>query len=100
MTTEGTVRLWHEDEGWGVIDSSETPGGCWAHFGAVAIEGYRTLRPGQAVHLEWEAADQDRYAYRAVRTWPQGQQPYDVPPSAGGGAYHSTLEITYDDDSR
>lgn len=25
--TVGTVRTWHDEEGWGVIDSPETPGG-------------------------------------------------------------------------
>ncbi|MFF7232620.1 hypothetical protein [Streptomyces sioyaensis] len=35
MAAIGIVREWHSDEGWGVIDSDTTPGGCWAHFGSV-----------------------------------------------------------------
>jgi len=63
---QGTVREWHADEGWGVIDSPATPGGCRAHFSAVAMPGYRQLYAGQPVQLDWEPAVQDGYAYRAT----------------------------------
>ncbi|MBP2412464.1 cold shock CspA family protein [Arthrobacter stackebrandtii] len=39
METTGTVRLWNDEEGWGVIDSDATPGGSWAHYSDVAIAG-------------------------------------------------------------
>jgi cold shock protein len=65
--TEATVRDWDDEEGWGVLDSRETPGGCWAHFSAVEMEGFRSLVAGQKVTLEWESAEQDGYQYRAVR---------------------------------
>jgi len=41
MSAHGTVRSLDDEEGWGVIDSVQTPGGCWAHFSAVAVEGRR-----------------------------------------------------------
>lgn len=97
VATTGTVRLWHDAEGWGVVDAEQTPGGCWVHFSAVAVAGYRSLSPGQAVVLEWEAADQDGFAHRAVRTWPAGSDPVDVAPSAGEG-YASGLTFTWDED--
>lgn len=101
MTTQGTVRLWLDDEGWGVIDSPETPGGCWTHFSSVLVAGYHSLSPGQAVELEWEAFDQDGYPYRAVRVWPADQQPVvQAPmPAEPGGAYSSTLTFTPDRDA-
>jgi len=34
----GTVREWAE-EGWGVVDSAETPGGCWVHWSVVHEPG-------------------------------------------------------------
>ena len=77
MTTIGTVRTWTDDDGWGVVDSPETPGGCWAHFSSVLVRGYRRLHTGQRVHLEWEPVRQDGYSYRAVRTWPVGSEPVD-----------------------
>jgi CspA family cold shock protein len=62
----GVVRVWHAEEGWGVVDSEETPGGCWVHFSAIDASGYRGLRAGQQVMMVFEAAEQDGYAYRAV----------------------------------
>lgn len=98
--TVGTVRTWHEDQGWGVIDSDATPGGCWVLFSAVHVPSPRTLEVGAAVHLEWERADQDGYAFRATRVWPVGRPPVDdvirvEGPSAG---YASRLEIRFDPD--
>ena len=63
---QATVREWDDEEGWGVLDSSQTPGGCWAHFSAVEMTGFRSLVAGQKVDLEWESAEQDGYQYRAV----------------------------------
>ena len=47
MSTVGTVRVWHRDEGWGVIDSPETPGGCWAHFSHLWSDNTPAHGPGQ-----------------------------------------------------
>lgn len=100
VTTPGTVRFWLDEQGYGVIDSPETPGGCWTHFSAVAVAGFARLEAGQAVVLEWEAAGQDGYAYRTARTWPADQQPADPVVETGNtGAYSSTLTITYDRDA-
>ena len=70
---EAVVRFWLDEEGWGVLDSSATPGGCWAHFSAVESDGYRRLAAGESVDLEWERPgfDQDGYDYRALRVWPR-----------------------------
>lgn len=93
-----TVRFWRDEDGWGVVDSPDTPGGCWVHFSAVTVAGYRQLRPGQRVELEWESARQDGYDHRAVRVWPAGTQPVDPPaPESGGSAYRSRLTIEFDD---
>jgi len=65
--TDATVRAWDEEEGWGILDSGETPGGCWAHFSVIEMPGFRSLTPGQKVTMEWESAEQDGFQYRAVR---------------------------------
>lgn len=80
MTVLGVVRSWSDDDGWGVIDSLETPGGCWTHFSSVDMPGYRTLSPGQGVTLDWEPAVQDGFAFRAVRARPATTP---APPPAG-----------------
>jgi CspA family cold shock protein len=69
---EAEVREWDDEEGWGVLDSSETPGGCWAHFSVVEMSGFHSLAAGQKVSLEWESGEQDGFQYRAVRVVLQG----------------------------
>ena len=99
MTAVGTVRIWHGDGGWGVIDSDETPGGCWTHFSHVFTRGYRSLRPGQQVDLEWASPGQDGYDFMATKARPIGQPPSDDPPpsdSTPSQAYRSQLTITWD----
>jgi CspA family cold shock protein len=99
MPSEGTVREWNSDEGWGVIDSAETPGGCWVHFSAIAGGGLHGLTPGEHVTFTYEAARQDGFGYRTVLVWPPGaesgtppQAHHDQPPSA---AYQSSLTIRW-----
>lgn len=75
MSVSGVVRFWRDHEGWGVVDSASTPGGCWAGFSAVAMAGYRKLDAGQRVELEYERGDQDGYSFRATRVWPAGTEP-------------------------
>ena len=70
MAVQGVVREWHPDDGWGVIDSDGTPGGCWAHFSVVEMEGYKALSAGDPVELTWETPGQDGYDHRATRVVP------------------------------
>ena len=96
VTVEGVVREWHPEQGWGVIDAQDTPGGCWAHFSSVAIDGYRELVPGQDVTLEWEAVDQDGFRYRARHVWPKGAAPIDVAGETVAGAFSSSVTLSID----
>lgn len=68
-----TVREWRDEEGWGVLDSPETPGGCFGHYSDIQKPGFRTLTPGQRVDLSWEAPGfkQDGYDYRALSIVPR-----------------------------
>ena len=96
MTTRGRVREWHGTEGWGVLDSEATPGGCWAHFSAVLVPGPRTLDPGQDVDFTFVTAEQDGFAFRAVEVWPSDREPvrdavFESGPSSGFG---STVAFT------
>jgi cold shock protein len=92
MQSVGTVREWHSDEGWGVIDSPDTPGGCWVHFAdlwndgipppgpgeVVQVSGgYREVFEGETVDFDWEPAafpGQDGYSFRATTARPRGRQ--------------------------
>ena len=98
MTSRGKVRVWHAEEGWGVLDSAATPGGCWTHYSAVLVAGYRALDTGEAVEFTFEAAEQDGYVFRAVEAWPADQVPVRDGNVVSGPstAYHSTLMLTFD----
>lgn len=95
MAASGVVREWRDEEGWGVIDSSDTPGGCWAHFSDVLVPGYRTLSAGQEVTFQYESAEQDGYRFRAVEVWPSGRHPdrSSFEDSGPSDAYGSHLTI-------
>ncbi|MGB3770484.1 MAG: cold shock domain-containing protein [Rhodococcus sp. (in: high G+C Gram-positive bacteria)] len=65
-TAVGTVRFWHDEQGWGVLDAGSTPGGVWAHFSAIVGTGFARLDAGQSVQFEYEQGLQDGYDFRAV----------------------------------
>ena len=91
----GRVRDWHDEEGWGVLDSAATPGGCFVMFGSIRMDGYRTLQPGTTVTFEFEPARQDGYDFFATAVWPEGVEPGSpdpVPPEGPGPGYSSHFE--------
>ena len=98
MASIGLVRRFDADEGWGVIDGRDVPGGCWVHFSAIAGDGYRQLSAGQRVLFHAEAvADQDGFAFRAVKVWTGEVEPAGpTHEQRDSGAYHSTLTLTAD----
>jgi cold shock protein len=99
--TKGVVLEWYAEEGWGVLDSANTPGGCWAHFSAVQVEGYRSLTPSATVQFTFEAAEQDGYSFRAVAVWPPGAEPglRSGEPTTSADAFRSRLTITVNDET-
>ncbi|WP_433342591.1 cold shock domain-containing protein [Micromonospora sp. CA-111912] len=101
MTGLGIVRAYSDDEGWGIIDGPDVPGGCWVHFSAIATNGYRQLSPGQSVSFLAEAAVQDGFAYRAVKVWTDDTEPNDQRrEDVESNAYRSTLTLTFDESPR
>ena len=47
--------MWHDDQGWGVLDSPDTPGGCWAHFSHLPdAGGLRAAAVGARVSFTFE----------------------------------------------
>ncbi|MCD2190961.1 cold-shock protein [Actinomycetospora soli] len=98
VAAAGRVSAWHPEDGWGVLESDQTPGGCWAHVSAVRTpSGFTELRPAQEVEFDWEPAMQDGYRFRAVSVWPRGRPPRDSPAAEGEtSAYGSALVIDWD----
>lgn len=97
MPSNGIVREFHADEGWGVIDGSDVPGGAWTSFAAIRVDGYRSLTAGQRVTFVAEPGDQDGYAFRAVTVWPGDESAVPERPAGPSDAYSSSLTLTYDE---
>ena len=67
--TTRTVREWHAELAWGVLDPPTSLGAMGA-FQHIDRTGFRALTVGAAVRLDWEPAQQDGYAFRATRIQP------------------------------
>jgi CspA family cold shock protein len=69
----GVVRSFDPDEGWGVIDAAEVPGGCFVYFSNIEMNGYRALTAGQRVRFTYERPGflQDGCPYRALSVRPE-----------------------------
>ncbi len=68
---DGVVREYDDREGIGIVDSFDTPGGCWIHFSMIEVPGRKTLSVGQRVRFTFESeVDQDGFVFRAVQVRP------------------------------
>ena len=103
MRATGVVREWHDDDGWGVVECDETPGGCWVHATAVrARHSFGHLPVGSEVEIDYEAGPQTPYSYRAIEAWPAGEEPYRdnvIVVEGPSEAYRSVLRISFDDEA-
>ncbi|OZM77693.1 cold-shock protein [Pseudonocardia sp. MH-G8] len=96
----GVVREWHRDDGWGVIESPETPGGCWVLYSHIDMRSPAELAVGQQVEFTFEqVTSQDGYRWRAITVLPDGpvssSDRHEVPD--GRGAFRSSLRIEFDE---
>ncbi|HEX3839172.1 MAG TPA: hypothetical protein VHU85_00120 [Acidimicrobiales bacterium] len=97
MVEAGIVREWHGEEGWGVIDAPNAPGGCWTHQFHLDMEGFRVLQAGQRVELTFDDRGQDGYPYRAIRVVVPGVPLSKVVDRSGpSGAYRSQVTLHFD----
>jgi cold shock protein len=98
VASSGVVREYHLDEGWGVIDGTDVPGGCWVHFSAIASDGFAHLTAGQQVSFRAEAAVQDGFLFRAVKVWTGRHEPAGpLPGQQPSRSYRSRLTLTFDE---
>ena len=99
--SNGVVREWHHEDGWGAIDSPSTPGGCWMLYSHVDMPPPAELHPGQQVDFTFEqVTSQDGYQWRAVVVRPVGVESRDAREhiTDAPGSFRSTLRIEFDDD--
>lgn len=100
MASSGLVSFWSVDEGWGVIESPDTPSGCWFQYSDLWALRYPPLTSGESirqfdrnrsavvgeqVEFWWEKIQQDDYIYRAVNVQPRRMPPRrEIEYSVGG----------------
>lgn len=64
----GRVKWFNAEKGYGAISCPETaPDDVWVYYTMIEGRGYRALHEGEAVEMEYEAARQDSFNYRALR---------------------------------
>jgi CspA family cold shock protein len=97
VAVEARVREWHDEEGWGVVEAPETPGGCWVHFSHVDMAEYRSLTGVDTVELEFREVPRDGYRFTAVRVRVPGRPVGPAAAQVSDGAYTSSLTLEFDD---
>ncbi|EIK43966.1 cold-shock protein CspD [Cellvibrio sp. BR] len=58
----GTVKWFNNAKGYGFILADEGGEDLFAHYSAIAMEGYKTLKAGQAVSFEITKGDKGLHA--------------------------------------
>ena len=66
---QGVVKFFKAEKGWGAISCDELPDGqdIWVHFSNIEGTGYRAFEAGDVVDVDYEAARQDSFNFRATR---------------------------------
>lgn len=64
--SQGTVKWFNAEKGYGFIADDEGGEDVFVHFSAIVAEGYRRLREGQRVSFEKEADPQNPEKLRAA----------------------------------
>lgn len=60
--TSGTVKWFSNTKGYGFISPEDGGEDVFAHFSAISMEGYKTLKGGQKVEFEVQRGDKGLYA--------------------------------------
>jgi CspA family cold shock protein len=64
----GTVKLWKDDKGYGVIACAVTaPWDIWCHFSAIDAPGFKSLTEGETVTVDYLRGNQGSFRYVARR---------------------------------
>ena len=58
----GTVKWFNNAKGYGFILSDDTNEDLFAHYSTIQMDGYRTLKAGQAVQFDIKPSDKGSHA--------------------------------------
>ena len=66
MMSQGTVKWFNAEKGYGFISNEEGGDDVFVHFSAIVMDGYRRLKEGQKVSFETEQDPKNPEKLRAV----------------------------------
>jgi len=75
----GTVKWFNNAKGYGFILPDEGSGDLFAHYSAINMEGYRTLKAGQAVAFDTVKGDKGDHAVNIRSPEDSPSPPEDAP---------------------
>lgn len=75
MASRGRVRQYSVEEGWGILESDDTPGGCLVRVLDLRTQS-GTLSAGEEVDFEWESlppgVEEELFRFSALSVRPAG----------------------------
>ncbi len=74
---KGTVKWFNNAKGYGFICPDDGSEEVFVHFSAIDMDGYKTLRPGQAVNYELERGEKGLHASRITVAEEDSPKPQD-----------------------
>jgi cold shock protein len=88
----GTVKWFNNAKGYGFILSEECGDDIFAHYSAIDMDGYKTLKAGQMVNFELVEGDKGIHAEHIkageMRTETESQNSEHLPPVAAADNYN------------
>ncbi|MBQ9578591.1 MAG: cold-shock protein [Ottowia sp.] len=67
----GTVKWFHNLKGFGFIAPDDRCGDVFAHYSAIQMEGYKTLKEGARVSFDMEFNDRKGISATNIRVLPE-----------------------------
>ncbi|VAW87821.1 Cold shock protein of CSP family [hydrothermal vent metagenome] len=85
----GTVKWFSNSKGYGFISPDEREADIFAHFSAITMDGYRTLRRGQKVSFDITDGPKGLLALN-IRPWPDDAESTPLSDTSLINSDHST----------
>lgn len=82
----GKVKWFNNVKGYGFINTDDSDDDLFAHFSAIEMEGYKTLKAGQSVVFETQSAER---GIHAVHIKPCSSHEEALTMAASAGSQHS-----------